>query len=107
MLAVQGLQLYPAIQAIEGHHGLRVYMIAYVADAHKGGFGQPSWVDGVPEPKQGQQDVEEIGVVQGLPDSQLYEVPQRVLVVLPYLLSPLPEHFIVGHEVKPFPEGVT
>jgi len=54
MLQVHGLQLHPAIQAIEDHYWLRVHKIAYFADAHKGGFGQPSWVNGVPEPKQGQ-----------------------------------------------------
>jgi hypothetical protein len=106
MLPVHGLQLRPAIEAIEDHYWLRVHKIAHVADAHKGGFGQPSWVNGIPEPEQGQQDFEEIGVVQGLPDSQLHEVPQRVQVVLPYLLSPLPEHFIVGHKVKLFSERI-
>ena len=41
MPTVHRLQLFPAIQAIEDHHRLRFHKIAYVADAHKGCFGQP------------------------------------------------------------------
>ena len=53
MPTVHGLQPYPAIRAIEGHHGLRVNEIAYVADAHKGGFGQPPRIYIFRKPKQG------------------------------------------------------
>src|SRR5215208_4473558 len=42
MPTVHGLQLCSAIQAIEEHHRLRFHNIAYVADAPKGGFGQPA-----------------------------------------------------------------
>ena len=104
---VYGFQLCPAIEAIEGNHRLRVHKITYVADSHKGGLGQPSRVYRLPKPQEGHQGFEEIGIVQCFPDRQLYEVPQRVPVVLPYLLGPLPEHFIVGHEMKLFPEGIT
>src|SRR5829696_4921332 len=44
MPAVHRLQLYPAIQAVEEHHGLRFHEIAYVADALEGCFGQPPGV---------------------------------------------------------------
>jgi hypothetical protein len=39
MATVHRLQFCPAIHAIERHHGLRFDEIAYVTDAHKGGFG--------------------------------------------------------------------
>jgi hypothetical protein len=106
MPTVFGLQLCPAIEAIESHHTLRFHNIAYVADAPKGGFGQPARLYSLPMPQQGQQDSEEIGVLKSLPDRQLHEVAKRILVVLGYLLDPRPNLFVVGHKVKVFSERI-
>jgi hypothetical protein len=103
---VHGRQFCPAIRAIEGYHGLRFHKIAYVADASKRGFGQPSGINGVPEPKQRQQDFEEIGVIQGFPDRQLHEVVKGVPIVLGYPLDTGPGLFSMGNEVEAFTKGV-
>jgi hypothetical protein len=83
MLNVHRLQLCLTIQAIKGHHGLRFHKITYVADAHKGGFGQPPGIYILPKPKQRQQDLEVVAIVQiqSPPDRQLYEVAKVVLVI--------------------------
>jgi hypothetical protein len=83
MPTIHRLQLYSAIQAIEGHHGLRFDKIAYVADAPVGGFGQPPGIYILPMPKQRHQDVEVVAIIQiqSPPDSQLHEVAERVLVI--------------------------
>jgi hypothetical protein len=107
MLTIHRLQLRPAIQAIEGHHGLRVHKIAHVADASKRGFGKPPGLYVLPKPKQRQQDFEVVAIVQiqSPPDRQLHEVTQRVPAVLGYLLATRPCLFSMGNEVEVLAEG--
>lgn len=69
-----GLQMRPAVQAVEGHYGLRLREVSHVADTHEARLRHPPVVYIFHVPQDGYDDPEEVWILPRLPDKKLHMV---------------------------------